>query len=559
MGPQWVDGGSLTVKRIISTIYGPTGIGKTSLGLTADLPALVDCDFEGSVRALHRVGKPVLQARQWKDIREQVTEELLQGRETLVIDPVGGMLDMLSVHLTETDSTLAVGPGALSQKGWGELKRTFLKFLEDVKRWDKDIVLIAHSQEKEGTDGKPVERIYISGGSKMEILRQTAFMVRLGVRQGKVRAEFAPSENASGKNPAMLEPRIISPFAPGGDRTMADLIEATKKGINDANRRQAAAQEQGLQAVEAIKKIPGTAAAFNAMKEELKDAPSEVKQQLVAIGQSRGLIWNSAKAAFEDKPESAPAAENGNGQSGQGTLLGVDLLRTSPTNLGSLLRYETDLRDQPQVSRARPGRGFHARMSAIRSSRSNMAAGKLLHAHLEWMALGLPADTGGYRVEWRCAPRLLQPHLVEVKRKRDVELRDGRIVRFVGRIDGISGNIGVEYKSTGWVRWDVYMDSPQWKSYLYLFPEIEAVRYDVFKVNLRSWQSRILIIEDHDTATFRTSPEVEGEIVSMLHRWADLTDRLRKQGRVTLDPDGRLIRVPKAKAPHIDREPPDTS
>ena len=40
-----------------------------------------------------------------------------------------------------------------------------------------------------------------------------------------------------------------------------------------------------------------------------------------------------------------------------------------------------------------------------------------------------------------------------------------------------------------------YMDSPQWKSYLYLFPEIEAVRYDVFKVDLRRW--RMLFVEEH--------------------------------------------------------------
>lgn len=209
-----------------------------------------------------------------------------------------------------------------------------------------------------------------------------------------------------------------------------------------------------------------------------------------------------------------------------------------------MVTYEKELREPDRrQDQWDPLSKFVHRVGGWSPPTGAMVAGRTLHRFLEWGGAPgsggtTPPDPDGH-ITWRVSPSLLSPHLVEVRRTRDFELVDGRTVRLSGIIDAISGQTGIEYKGTGWIRWDTYIDSPQWRCYLALFPELAAMRYDVFRWQISAGNR--IAITDHDSTLLRRYPTVDDDVLRMLHRWAELADRLIRDGRMIREPGGRLI------------------
>lgn len=154
-----------TTKKIRMIIAGFPGIGKTTLGLSAPKPLLIDVD-----RGIDRV-----QAKNRKDFTQPITyEELLQdlksdlsSYETLVFDTGGKLLDLMKPYVIKQDSKNGQKDGTtLSIKGYGAVGKEFQRLM-DYSYYDlnKNVVVLFHA--KEDKDGEATKlRILVEGSTK---------------------------------------------------------------------------------------------------------------------------------------------------------------------------------------------------------------------------------------------------------------------------------------------------------------------------------------------------------------------------------------------------------
>src|ERR1700677_586989 len=143
----------MTVSQLVLCIYAAPGLGKTTLGYTAEDPLDFDCDH-GAYRAKNR--KDTVTVNSWKDI-EVVTPEDLTAYKTIILDTAGRALDYLTDDIITKNPKHGRG-GALTLQGYGELKSRFTTWLKALRRLGKDVVLIAHMDEQRQGDDM-IERL----------------------------------------------------------------------------------------------------------------------------------------------------------------------------------------------------------------------------------------------------------------------------------------------------------------------------------------------------------------------------------------------------------------
>lgn len=215
----------LEVKNIVVAIYSNPGIGKTTLGFSADKPVLLDFD-NGAYRAANR-GDSV-QVASWPDAGNIKAEDI-QDYNTVVVDTAGRALDYLAAHIIKNNPKMGYGT-ALTLQGYGQLKSIFTGWLNAIKTMGKDVVLIAHSSEDKKGD-ELIERLDIQGGSKQEVYKSSDAMGRLSMENGKRILNFSPTDTAFGKNPACLDPLEIPDTAVQPD-FLATVIGGIKEKLN---------------------------------------------------------------------------------------------------------------------------------------------------------------------------------------------------------------------------------------------------------------------------------------------------------------------------------------
>lgn len=228
----------ITVDRLNLVIYGPPGLGKTSLAFTAERPLLLDFD-RGSHRAAGR--QDVVQIDAWGDIAG-ITAEDLADFQTVVVDTAGRALDVLSAEIIRKDPKKGYG-GALNLQGYGQLKSQFIAFMKLLNGFGKDVVLIAHMDEQRNGD-EVIERLDVQGGSKGEIYKAADAMGRITMVKGQRWLNFSPSDAAFGKNPGQLEPMQVPHHErPEFAGFLAEVIASTKAKLNALTEEQREAQE----------------------------------------------------------------------------------------------------------------------------------------------------------------------------------------------------------------------------------------------------------------------------------------------------------------------------
>lgn len=229
----------MPVSNIVLTVYSPPGLGKTSLGFTAERPLCLAAD-KGAYRAKNR--KDTVMVDKWEDL-EMLTEQDLEPYATVILDTGGRFLDKLRVKLIRENPKNAGGFGGMSGQGWNNMFAGFSGLVNKIQAAKKDLVIICHSDEKqEGETTK--ERIDVPGQSKNEIYKLTDAMcvIQIGPR-GERSLNFDPREGGFGKNPAQL-PHISFPHTDKDDTTLAKVIAQIKESINAMTIAQAEAQKQ---------------------------------------------------------------------------------------------------------------------------------------------------------------------------------------------------------------------------------------------------------------------------------------------------------------------------
>ncbi len=282
----------ITVERLNMVLYGPPGLGKTSVAFTADAPLLLDFD-NGSHRAANR--KDVVRVSAWGDVAGMTAEDL-EPFKTVIVDTAGRALDALSVDIIRANPKHGHG-GALTLQGFGELKARFGAFLKLLNSFGKDVVLIAHMDEQRSGDDV-IERLDVQGGSKGEIYKSADAMGRLVLTGKQRQLLFSPTDAAFGKNPGQLPPLDIpSPDRPEFNTFLAGVIRETKDRLNAATEAQKLAQEEQEWWSAHLPEVKD-ANGLNALLGRIGAAPRAVKIMVRDRAKEIGAEYDEDKKAF---------------------------------------------------------------------------------------------------------------------------------------------------------------------------------------------------------------------------------------------------------------------
>jgi hypothetical protein len=288
---------AIEVKTITAALYAVPGVGKTSMGFTAEAPLLLDFD-RGSYRAANR--GDVVQIERWADVMG-ITADDLKAYKTLVVDTAGRALDCLTAHIIAGNPKLGRG-GSLTLPGYGELKSTFVAWTKYVRSFGLDVVLLSHSDEQRNGD-ELIERLDMQGGSKNEIYKAADLMGRIYLSGQKRMLNFSPTDTSFGKNPAQFSPFEVPDFAATPD-FLAGVIAQTKAALNKMSVNQGALAAKLTDWQTAIADVEGVEA-FNEILPGVKKAEASIKDSvwrlLVKAAKTQGFTFNRGAGAFEAK------------------------------------------------------------------------------------------------------------------------------------------------------------------------------------------------------------------------------------------------------------------
>jgi len=284
----------IEIKQIVVVIYGQPGLGKSSLGFTAESPLLIDFDH-GAHRAAFRGDSVGVDT--WQDVSGISTDDF-SNYKTVVVDTAGRALDILTMDIIKRNPKLGRG-GALTLQGYGALKSEFTAWLKMLRLIGKDVVLIAHSNEEKNGDDI-IERLDVQGGSKGEIYKSADAMGRLSMVNRQRVLNFSPTDTAFGKNPGKLDPTV---FADGDRKLLGDVIASIKSRLNALTQDQAERQKVIADWTETISeaKKPND---FNALIESVRiitdgNISKIVKGFLHSSATSLGFIYDKTKGYVE--------------------------------------------------------------------------------------------------------------------------------------------------------------------------------------------------------------------------------------------------------------------
>lgn len=227
---------ALNVSAIITYIYADPGLGKTSLGFTAD--KAISFDFD---RGAHRTGElrrgAVVPVQQWSDI-ENIKEQDLAPFNTVVIDTVGAMLESIKTHLLKTANNRQQD-GALKLKAQGLANMKFKQYINTLLSFGKDVVFIAHASEDQNGD-QVIYRPELGGKNRNELYRIADIMgylttVTTGEGKNARVINFKPSPTHHAKNSGALggeTGEVWLPDLKSNPTFLADLIKQAKDHIN---------------------------------------------------------------------------------------------------------------------------------------------------------------------------------------------------------------------------------------------------------------------------------------------------------------------------------------
>ncbi|MCP4569062.1 MAG: ATP-binding protein [FCB group bacterium] len=284
----------LVIDQLVVCIYSNPGLGKTTLGFSANAPLLLDFD-KGAGRAASR-GDSV-QIDTWPEVTG-ITKDDLAPYQTIVVDTVGRALDILTTDIIRRYPKKGYG-GALSLQGYGTLKAEFTAWLKAIRQLGKDVVLIAHSSEDKSGD-EIIERLDVQGGSKGEIYKSADAMGRLSLVNGQRVLNFSPTDTTFGKNPAGTQPLNV-PDADIAPVFLGGVVDGIKEKINALTDEQQNRQNMIADWAASVE-VATTADDFNELVKQVKKADKSVQKTVKGLlhksAISLGLVYDKGKGGY---------------------------------------------------------------------------------------------------------------------------------------------------------------------------------------------------------------------------------------------------------------------
>ena len=298
----------MSEKKIRMLLAGPPGIGKSTLAMSAPDPLLTDTDG-GFDRVMWQYRKDRLTAGSYQEILNDLVPKNLKEYKTLVIDTAGQMQAYMSGWVISQDAKNGQRGGALSQRGYGALKREFNRLITYMfAELQKNIVIICHSiEEKE--DDVVKQRLKLEGGFKNDVWEPMDLGGFIEI-QGKDRVlSMANTEKHFGKCTHGLKPEYIIPELKDGavndflTRLFADynsVNAAEAEHIGKAKEQYRLAMQAGRELIARVQDADTANETFPQMNMIRHGLTSEreIKTEWSARMKELGLVYDKASGKY---------------------------------------------------------------------------------------------------------------------------------------------------------------------------------------------------------------------------------------------------------------------
>lgn len=222
----------IQINAIKLYIYGDPSIGKSSLAMTAKNALIIDPDL-GAYRTGKLRRSPVQPVTHWSQI-SHLTEEDLEPYQTIVIDTIGRLLDVIKASFAENGQNTQAN-GALKQNAYVPINNAFSRFVNMCINAGKDVVFIAHATEDKDEDTL-IKRPDLGGKNRNDIYRLSdcmAYYTSANTPNSKAKKilNFKHNSNYHTKDCADLG-NIYVPDLTNNPTFLGDLIETIKTRLN---------------------------------------------------------------------------------------------------------------------------------------------------------------------------------------------------------------------------------------------------------------------------------------------------------------------------------------
>jgi hypothetical protein len=289
-------------------IAGYPGIGKTTLGLSAPKPLLIDVDF-GINRTMASVRKDYIQPESYDELLNDLKGDL-SDYETIVIDTGGKLLDLMKAYVIKNDIKNAKKDGTLSLQGYGAVGREFTRFMNYIYfELRKHCVIIFHAVE-EKQDEETKLRILVEGSTKNTVWQNVELGGFIEMRGDKKVIGFNNCERYFAKSSFGIKGNYTIPELDGTQQNdfLTKLFEQANRNIKEESK---VFEEERKQYQEVINKyIPivesMTAENVNEVMDLIKNiddhiltSEKEIKDHFAKKIKELNLVWNKEKKQYE--------------------------------------------------------------------------------------------------------------------------------------------------------------------------------------------------------------------------------------------------------------------
>ena len=300
-----------TENRFRVLIAGYPGIGKTTLGLSAPKPLLIDVDF-GINRTMASVRKDYIQPESYEELLNDLKGDL-SDYETIVIDTGGKLLDLMKAYVIKNDIKNAKKDGTLSLQGYGAVGREFSRFMNyiyfDLR---KHCVIIFHAVE-EKQDEETKLRILVEGSTKNTVWQNVELGGFIEMRGNKKTIGFDNCERYFAKSSFGIKGNYTIPELDGTQQNdfLTKLFEQANKNIQEESKVFEEERKQYQEVMNALNPLIEnmTLGNVNEVIEAIKTAPhiltseKEAKAHFSEKIKELNLVWNKEKQQYESKQE----------------------------------------------------------------------------------------------------------------------------------------------------------------------------------------------------------------------------------------------------------------
>lgn len=292
-------------------IAGYPGIGKTTLGLSAPKPLLIDVDF-GINRVMASARRDYIQPESYEQLLSDLRGDL-SDYETIVIDTGGKLLDLMKAYVIKNDIKNAKKDGTLSLQGYGAVGREFTRFMNYIYfELRKHCVIIFHAvEEKQDEDTKL--RILVEGSTKNTVWQNVELGGFIEMRGNKKTIGFDNCERYFAKSSFGIKGSRIIPELDGTQPNdfLTRLFEQANKNIQDESKVFEEERKQYQEVMNTLNPLIENMTLINVNEviEAIKTAPhiltseKEAKAHFSEKIKELNLVWDKEKQQYEAKQE----------------------------------------------------------------------------------------------------------------------------------------------------------------------------------------------------------------------------------------------------------------